>query len=664
MSGTSTRARARSLARAVLRPVLPFLPARARAAVRRQAARTAPPRRLAFDDHRWAVELADDPLFTDPEGGRAARLEAESASPGEYLRHIKLARITLELRAPEVESIREHGIVRLQVEKLYRSEMPPPGVAFVTVTNDKYAPGVEALVLSLQRQYPGMTNDVVVFHDESLSELSRGRLRRIHPQVRFEARSTRRYDVGQIGDSLNHRRVGLLGYLSIECLALDEYERVILLDADTVVLGDLSRLWRGDAICAVPDHGLLPFGMVAGVTGRPVINSGMLSFPRHELGAAALSAALELLPRMHEPVDLMLDNFADQKFWNLYLAHREVDFVPVNYNANRALVDKHFPDVLPDVALLHMTGPKPWYVFSDQNLVRSDERERLAKVQPAGRASFALWNQLYLGGITRSRINSFHAECGPDLADLAGTAAGRPAVLIGNGPSLQVTDLTPFEGFEKFAFNWFVHHDRFDEIRPDHLVLASHMFYGGWHTTRPAFPAEFLTVLTAHEHRPRLWTSYYFKDLVEATPELSGYDVSYFLFEKPFKVPVGRRGEVGLDLLAPLTDANTGVLTAGVPIALHLGSRDLVLVGCDSDYSSASGSYFYAAESHTSRTTDEGQLVRTWAAGGPGQHGYARYAEELSTRGVTLRDATVGGKLTVLPRIELADVASLVPENA
>ena len=96
-------------------------------------------------------------------------------------------------------------------------------------------------------------------------------------------------------------------------------------------------------------------------------------------------------------------------------------------------------------------------------------------------------------------------------------------------------------------------------------------------------------------------------------------------------------------------------------VALHLGAQDLVLVGCDSNYASSGGSYFYPAEGHASATTDEAQLVRTWTPDGAGQHGYRRYAEELVARGVRLRDATVGGALTVLPRIELHDVRSLLP---
>jgi lipopolysaccharide biosynthesis glycosyltransferase len=618
----------------------------------------AKPTKPAYEDHRLHHELATNPLFT----ARTTDLlrARDQANASELTdRTIEVESLPVRLTLREAESIHAHGVVRISAEKIKSSnEAPPPGVAFVTVINDKYAPGLEALVLSLIRQYPEFASDIVVYHDESLSDFSMGRLRELYSHFRFEARDTETYDVGQIGQSVNHKRVGLLGYLSLEAFTLNEYHRVIVIDADTIVLNDIRRLWTGDGIMVVADHGVLPFGLIAGSLGRPVINSGMISLPASELGPEQHANALKVLPTVLNLVDPLLDHFADQKFWNLYLADRDVEFLPINYNTNKNLIDRYQPDLLADVALLHMTGPKPWYDYSDRDLISDDDRERLSKVKAASKQTFALWNHTHLSALTSARRRLFDADCGPELEAMRGTET-RPAVLIGNGPSLQRTDLSVFAGYQKLTFNWFVHHEDFDQIAPDHLILASHMFFGGWHTSRPSWPAGFLDALTQHRHRPRIWTSYYFKALIEQTPELADYQVSYFLFEKPLKTPVSRRGSVGLDLTAPLVDANTGVLTAGVPIATHLGAQTLVLVGCDSNYTSTAGSYFYADGKHTSRTTEASQLVGTWGAIGSGQYGYQRAAEELATKGRRLLDATVDGSLTVLEKIALTEVAAL-----
>jgi lipopolysaccharide biosynthesis glycosyltransferase len=622
--------------------------------------------RPRYADYLFARELAGNPDLRPESLHLRARTPASADAPGgepaiTTLRRIHLPNLGIRLSDDEVDSIHRHGMVRLQTVKITDWETPPADVAFVTVVNDKYAPGVEALVLSLLKQYPDFASDVIVFHDEALSDFSIDRLRGLYAGFRFERRSTSTYDVGQLADAPNHKRVGLLGYLSLEALRLTGYQRVIVIDADTIVLNDISRLWRGDKVYAVADHGALPFGIVAGTTGRPVINSGMISLPGAQLGEETYQRALALLPEVAKPVDPLIDRFADQKFWNVFLSSFDVEFLPVNYNTNKNLVDNFFTDFLGDVAVLHLTGAKPWFEFTDQDLVTEEDRLNLARSQRRSPRTFSLWRYNYDAAIGVARVRRFRADCAEGLEALRGTGDGRPAVLIGNGPSLQRTDLSRFEGFQTFVFNWFVHHEGFDTVRPDHLVLASHMFFGGWHTTRPEFPPGYLAALTKHEHRPRIWTSHYFKHLIESTPELEGYEVSYFMLERPFKQSTVKTGNVGLDLLAPLTDANTGVLTAGVPIAVHLGARDLVLVGCDSDYSSASGSYFYEAGLHTSRTTDESHLVSTWTPDGAGQYSYRRVAEELASHGVRLMDATVDGKLAVLDRIALEDVRGLLP---
>jgi lipopolysaccharide biosynthesis glycosyltransferase len=646
----------KALIRGTVPKVTPVLPT---AMGERLTASVKKPKKAPYDDHRLQFELATNPLFTAP---TTELLKATALANASELtqRTIEIESLTVKLTLREAESMHAHGVVRLSSEKIGRNTTPPPpGVAFVTVVNDKYAPGLEALVLSLLRQYPDFAADIVVFHDESLSAFSMDRLNGMYSHFRFLERDTATYDVGQIGESVNHKRVGLLGYLSLEAFTLDEYHRVIVIDADTIIVNDISRLWTGDRIQVVVDHGVLPFGLIAGSLGRPVINSGMISLPPSELGAEAHQRAMTVLPRILDLVDPLLDNFADQKFWNLYLADRDVEFLPVNYNTNKNLIDRYHSDLLADVAVLHMTGPKPWYDYSDQDLVTEDDKERLRKVKAVSKLTFATWNHTHLSALTAARRNSFDVDCGPDLEALRGSMAGRPAVLIGNGPSLQKTDLSVFDGYQKLVFNWFVHHADFDTIAPDHLVLASHMFFGGWHTARPAWPAGFLDALTQHQHKPRIWTSYYFKSLVEQTPELKDYPVSYFLFEKPLKSPVSRRGSVELDLTLPLIDASTGVLTAGVPIALHLGAETMVLVGCDANYTSTAGSYFYADGKHTSRTTEASQLIGTWGETGSGQYGYQRTAEELAVGGRRLLDATVGGSLTVLEKIALADVPAL-----
>lgn len=537
---------------------------------------------------------------------------------------------------------------------------PDPDVVFASVCNDKYCPGLEALILSLLRQYPDLTNRYVVYHDGHLSPFNQRRLRSLYPHFEFVQENPQKYAV-KLGTQDNHVRVGLLGYLSLEALTITDASYVVILDSDLLVLGDISPLWSGDTIKAAPDVGVWPFAIISSVTGKPVLNSGVLSFPGSRLGPNTLRRRDEVLARLEQHQDPDLARFADQRFWNVFLAEEpNLELLPLNFNCVKDLATEHFPAEIGNVSVLHFTGPKPWYGFLNADLLREQDRARYRRGSEKHRAAFALWEDLHTRELAKVRLRQFRKDCAATLSELRDRLGARPAVMIGNGPSIQRTNLDLFDGFEKFTFNWFVNHDDWDRVKPDHLVVASHMLFGGWHTPEPKLPPEYLQALTRHRHRPRLWFSYYFKDYVESLDELRGFEIGYFFFEKPFKRRIAKTGQVELDLENPLVDANTGVITAGIPIAVHMGARKIVLVGCDSNYDSTRGSYFYSAARHASPTTEASSLLKTWQKGGEGAYGYTVVLRALEARGIGLWDATLDGSLDVLPKLSLDSVRELL----
>jgi hypothetical protein len=561
------------------------------------------------------------------------------------------------------QAIREGRIEKVRFANHTGYEAPGPGVVFAAVCNDKYAPGLEALVLSLQQVYPGMTNRFVVYHDDSLSAFSRARLLDLYAHFEFVVGDPDAYTV-TMGDAYNHQRVGHLGYLTLAAIGIEDADHVVILDSDLLVLGDISPLWGSDLPKAVPDIGQRPYAVVCRATGRVVINSGVLSLPRNERGPDAVARAQALLTRIDRETDPDLAGFADQKFWNLFFAGRELELLPQNFNTVKTLLETTHPDEIGTVQVLHVTGPKPWYAFVSGQLITPDDKARSRSAPKTFARTFALWNQSYLANLQRARLGDFRENELPRIRALAAATPDRPTVLIGNGPSLADTDMTAFEGYTKVVFNWFVNHDDFDDIKPDHLVLASHMLFGGWHTPTPKLPDEYLSALTSHVHRPRLWIAEYFRHYVETLDELAGYEISYFFFEKPFKRPIAHAGVVSLDLGSPLVDSHTGVLTVGVPLALALGSKDAVLVGCDSNYGSARGSYFYNSEDHASPTTNEASLLSTWSEGGEAFYAYRVVAAEAARQGLMISDATIDGRLDMLPRLTLDAARALAPRSA
>jgi hypothetical protein len=385
-----------------------------------------------------------------------------------------------------------------------------------------------------------------------------------------------------------------------------------------------------------------------------VFNSGVISLPASRLGPAEYARAHTMLSEMPDVECPVLRDFADQKFWNVHLSRSELTFLPANYNVNKQLIDGFLPQRRADAAILHFTGVKPWFTFASRDLVSADDRRRAQRDHAQFPYSFGRWHEMYQRQYGAHRRAEFHVAMGDHLTGYRDSRRGAGAVLIGNGPSLGRTDLDATGERVRIGFNWIVNHDAFDDVRLDHLMVMSHMFFGGWHTVDPTFPAGYLDALTAHRHRPTLWFPFYFRPLVESTPELSDYEVRYLLLEKPFKEFADDLGYLRCDLGDFLSDARTGVLTAGLPLAMHLGCDDVVLVGCDASYgTNAAGDYFYDSSRHTSKSTTTSSLHAAWADGGAAHVCYEVAAREAEQRGVSFSDATLGGALTAIPKVEI-----------
>ena len=539
------------------------------------------------------------------------------------------------------KSLRE-GRYRLPEFVAHDGYLPPDAtVAFATVASDANRMGVEALVYGLQKVYPGFDNEVHVFHDDTLGSFTIDRLAGLYPRFVFHA--------APAGAPVT----------AFGALELDQPARVIVIDPEVLVVGDLSPLWTGDErVKAVPETTTLPFTLIPEASGRPVISSAVISLPRSARGPEAASRAAVIRQGVEAAASKPPTR---QDLWNAVLADADPELLPANFNAGNRLVESYFPDALGSVSAVRYSGIKPWFEYLPTEEKSEGEIGSHGSKAKANPLTLALWRREFGQGVRRARLREFRETQGAALDSLRATAAGRPAVMIGNGPSIAHTDLSLFAGFEKFAYNWFVNHPDFDDIRPEHLVLASAKFFGGWQAARPTWPEGFLDALLARDHKPRLWVSFYFKNLIDSTPQLAGYEVSYFLFEKPFKPMLQKSGRVALDVTGPLTDSLTGVLSAGVPLAIHLGATSVALVGCDSNYSSQTGSYFYDEAKHTSPTNTTENLVSTWGSeDSVGQYCYLRFAEELQSRGIVFVDATVDGALRTVPKLALAEVRSLL----
>lgn len=390
---------------------------------------------------------------------------------------------------------------------------PGPDVAFLTVANDRFYRGLEAMLLSLRATYPRLTAPVWVVHDGSLGSFLQRRLATIHPSLHYVQPQPEW--AGQVPtDSLNRQRIGMLGYLNSHAFALRGYRRVVVLDADLLITGALDPLWvEGESFRAVPDCGDRPWAAVSPFTHRSVLNSGVLSVPGWALCDAEQRRFERLIERAAEPVCPLLDRFADQKVWNLFLADQPVDLMPLNFNCNVKYLVQYLGGCADGLSVVHFAGPKPWLTWPW--LVPEPGEQRSTAV-----ADPLLWNRTYREQLRAWRLALLGRTqaVAPPLPPGPARVAAHPGQLAVDAPERQ-------------------------ESR--HLLLADPEVFGAGWPNALHWPFGWLEALQAAAPL-LLWAALEWEPAVRELPLPQGVQWRWVLIEAPFS-PALDQGE---DLLA------------------------------------------------------------------------------------------------------------------
>lgn len=215
-------------------------------------------------------------------------------------------------------------------------------VAFASFVDENYLPGFLTLLRSLALSNPGVCEDFIVLHD-GLRPASVERIRALHPRVDFRRVDAGHYDTYAKGDQDNY--LVRKAYFILDVFRVRDYDTVITLDTDMVVLGDLGELLKlRDGLAAVPQF----------FYGQHKLNSGLLVI-QHEYLSDAFCARIDETGRSGA---YELDKH-DQGILNAVL---DGDFAQLdaryNYVKRRLSGDLAVPDT---TAILHFTGRhKPW----------------------------------------------------------------------------------------------------------------------------------------------------------------------------------------------------------------------------------------------------------------------------------------------------------------
>ncbi|WP_181803857.1 glycosyltransferase [Streptomyces shenzhenensis] len=215
-------------------------------------------------------------------------------------------------------------------------------IAFASYVDENYLPGFLVLLRSLALSNPGVCEDFVVLYDD-LRPASVAKIRALHPRIVLQRVNDTHYDSYVKGDQDNY--LVRKAYFILDIFRLRDYDTVITLDTDMVVLGGLGELLElREGLAAVPQF----------FYGQHKLNSGLLVIQKEYL-SDEFCAKIDKTGRSG---DYELDKH-DQGILNAVL---DGDFVRLDakYNFVKRRLSGDLP-VPEDTKILHFTGRhKPW----------------------------------------------------------------------------------------------------------------------------------------------------------------------------------------------------------------------------------------------------------------------------------------------------------------
>jgi lipopolysaccharide biosynthesis glycosyltransferase len=247
----------------------------------------------------------------------------------------------------------------------------PERYALTTILNNPFADHFYVFINSFLENNPWFNGDLIIMYSDELSPLSDEKINEL--QLFYRKTIFKKIDTtGHYNDVINlfkskisknfHRFVPSV--LTIETFNLIDYDKVLYLDSDMLVVNSLRDLYLIDHDIAVTrDTSSYIRKAIIKKAGSDdvLLNGGFLllsgSFMR---SAQHVKNMLNLFPKLTNP------KFLDQSLLNEYFKDFDVLFLSSDYNLLKRCFDDtkaaELSNSLKDIKVIHYVGEKPWNI--------------------------------------------------------------------------------------------------------------------------------------------------------------------------------------------------------------------------------------------------------------------------------------------------------------
>ena len=215
--------------------------------------------------------------------------------------------------------------------------------ALATMLDDNFVIGYVAFIKSFLHFNHDFSDDFVII-DVGLSEESKEKIESYYQNVVYKQPNRDRYrevNMSKTADKLKST------YYTLDVFSYTEYDRIVFIDMDTIVLAPLDELFN------CPE----PFAAVKGYNAkldelRGDINSGVFVVNKPRISEETYSDMIRYASRGH--------SMPDQKTINGVLRNK-IAYFNKSYNVEkRMLHTRKYKRVLENIKILHFVASKPW----------------------------------------------------------------------------------------------------------------------------------------------------------------------------------------------------------------------------------------------------------------------------------------------------------------
>lgn len=245
----------------------------------------------------------------------------------------------------------------------------------ITLVNDNFLVGGEILLYSFLKHNSWFNGDIIIIHSDKLcylSEKSKNIFMKIYPKIKFHKVDENDYKTIDLSKAKVKRFA--VSYLTLESFRFDNYDRVVFLDSDIVILGDIKKLFENDNYFgAIYDSRKYPMQekQTSGLEKNDRFNGGVLSISKKFLGEKIFKDMIKI-------ASLGDWNMADQATMNKFFEGIPIKLFSNKYNA----LKRCFPDNInftedlkkEDVRVLHYVGKKPWQSDEEKSDLNINEK--------------------------------------------------------------------------------------------------------------------------------------------------------------------------------------------------------------------------------------------------------------------------------------------------